>query len=502
MTNSSVTETTEAASLLDRRRSEESTNSSVAARGTIQLLVARGVYMVSAFVVTIIAARQLGPADYGMYAIVMSVLVWIEIVASAGIPGAISRLLPRFAQQAAAFEQAAVGCLFTVSLVVFCLSWSLAPTLAQVFNVPGGSLLFRIAFLDIPFNSLYLAYQGILNGYRQFRAVSAALILYGITKLGGIIIVFFVLEPTITGLLVVNVAATVATVVYCTLVKSLSRTTVDYRLITQILRVSVPYTMILGCRQVLSNLDLWSLQNLGTDPHVMGVYVASTNIPRMLLVIPNTISDVLFASLAWALVQNNEELAQKYIRASMRFVLVVLCPCCVLLFQGADSVMTLLYSDSYAAGDDYLRIQIIAVIPQAVLGIIMVILAASEKYVITIVTLLFSIVVALLLNIILIPRLGGIGAAIAVLLTNSIGASVAAVCLYRRFGPMISGLTLARVIAATAVMVVVGQQLPAVGAGLLLKSIAFVAGYILLLALTNELKPEDLRGFALWSKDT
>jgi len=46
-----------------------------AGRGTVQLLVARGVSLASGFFISSLLAQGLGPIDLGVYGVVMSVLV-------------------------------------------------------------------------------------------------------------------------------------------------------------------------------------------------------------------------------------------------------------------------------------------------------------------------------------------------------------------------------------------------------------------------------------------
>ena len=64
----------------------EERTAGVAARGTMQLLVGRGLFMVSGYLITVILARGLGPAAYGVYGVVMSLLLWIEVVGDLGNP--------------------------------------------------------------------------------------------------------------------------------------------------------------------------------------------------------------------------------------------------------------------------------------------------------------------------------------------------------------------------------------------------------------------------------
>jgi stage V sporulation protein B len=258
---------------------------------------------------------------------------------------------------------------------------------------------------------------------------------------------------------------------------------------------------MLGSWQVLLNLDLWSLKTLGAGPgEVIGLYIASFNIPRMLLIIPHVAGDVLFTSLAWALSRQDEALAQRYLQAATRFTFVVLVPCCVLLAMHAEAVMALVYSKVYGAGGVYLRLQLIAIVLLAFLNIFTNVLAAGGKYTQSVGLLSALIPGAVLFNVVLIPQFGALGAATSLVLTSSIGAAAGAILVHRQFGVLIRPSTVVRVIVAMALVALVGTQLPFVGAGLLLKFFALLGGYVLLLSVFREIKREDLRAFALWQK--
>ena len=475
---------------------------SVAGRGTIQLLLARGYFMACAYLITVILARGLGPADYGVYGFIMSVLVWIELVASAGVPGAIARLIPQYEDRAAALELLGLGFLFMVSLIGFCLFWLLAPALARFFHLPMGTTLFRLAMVDLFFNGLYVAYQGILSGHRRFDTLSAGFIVYSTAKLGGISVLWLFLGLSIPGVLVFNALATLGALVYFGCTVPLRRSRPDYELLRPILRVAIPIGTMLITWLVLLNLDLWALKSLWAGPgDIIGIYIASFNIPRMLLVVPNVLGDVLFVSLAWALARQDEELAQRYIHAATRFTFVVLVPCCLLLAQHAEAVMTLMYSNAYAAGRTYLCLQLIAVVFLAFLNLCMNALSAGAKYTQTIVILSALIPFALLLNLLLIPSFGATGAAISLQLMGALGAGMTAVLVYRRFGVLIRLSTVVRVMVATALMALMSAQFPIGGAGLLLKFVVLLGVYVLLLRCLKEITWDDLQVFALWQRD-
>jgi O-antigen/teichoic acid export membrane protein len=472
-----------------------------AARGTIQQLIARGCFMVSGFVVTVILTRGLGPAEYGVYGLIMSVLLWLEMGATAGVPGALSRLLPQYEKtQGAEFENTAFALLAAVSVGILAIGWVAAPFLAGLFKLPAGAAtLFRIAFLDIPLYAQYIGYQGMLNGYRRYGTTGLCIIAYSLTKLAGILILWHVFGLTAAGALIVNVAATVGGFVYLTCVVPLQRVWPDPKLLKPILQAALPLGLILANRQVLLNLDLWSLKALGGAAAVVGLYIAAGQLPKMLLMVPNTIGNVLFSSLARALANRDRPLVRNYIQATTRFVLMALAPCCVILAQHAEPVMSLVFSRSFVAGAPFLRWQLLAALIQALFAIVLEVLGAAGHYALSIIVLLALVPFALVLNNVMIPEFGAIGAAGALVLTNLIGLVIVATFVHRRYGALIRPISAARIALATGVVYLLGRWIESDHPALMLLEFAALSViYVLVLALLRELEWRDLRGFAVW----
>ena len=63
------------------------------ASGTIKLMAAHACLTLSGYVTVVVLARGLGPEAYGVYAIVISVLLGVELVGRLGIPQAMSKLI-------------------------------------------------------------------------------------------------------------------------------------------------------------------------------------------------------------------------------------------------------------------------------------------------------------------------------------------------------------------------------------------------------------------------
>jgi O-antigen/teichoic acid export membrane protein len=474
---------------------------SVAARGTVQLLLARACFVATGYVVAVILARGLGPAAYGIYGVVMSLLLWVEMFSGAGIPGATAQLLPHHHGQEATVERTARGLLLCVAFLLFALCWALAPAVATLFDITDGATLIRVAILDLPFNGLYVAYQGFLNGQRRFALLSVTFVVYALTKLAGTLLLL-AYGLSVVGALLVNVLATIGALVFLAIRSPPRGWMPAPALARTMVRIGAAMGLYLLVLQVLLTLDLWFLKALWTGPaEVIGYYVAALNVARLPTIVPSVLSGVLFASLAWALANSDEALAQRYVRAAVRFALVVLVPCCVLIVMYADWVMGLLYSDEYRAGGAYLRLQICAFACMAFLDLFLHALMAASRQVLSAGILIGLVPASVIMNALLIPRFGAVGAACSLLATIVLGTLVAIFVAARRFRTAGTPLTVARVGAAAALMIFIGTALPLPEQWLALKILIMLISYLAFLVITKEIRTSELTGFAVLKAD-
>jgi hypothetical protein len=165
---------------------------------------------------------------------------------------------------------------------------------------PDGTLLLRIAFLDLPLMALFWSYDGALNGRRKFSVRAAVHTTYGIIKLVAILVLIAV-GVTAEGAVAAYVIST-GIVAAALLVR--------YRppglrplgaIVRQVIVMAGPIGLYLVAGQVLLSLNLWSLKTLWTgSSDVLGYFVASLNLARVLMIISGAQAGVVFASVAWA----------------------------------------------------------------------------------------------------------------------------------------------------------------------------------------------------------
>ncbi len=480
-----------------------SSPSRVAVRGTLQLMMAQACLMICGYIVVITLARGLGPKEYGIYGIIISVLVGVELISSLGIPQALGKLIAEDGERSSQFERTGLALSLIVFLSIFALFWLFAPAMADLFQIKDGTALFRLAAIDIPFYGLYFVCIRILGGRRQFGIAGLGESLYGLTKASGIMILFF-LGLSVQGALIINIIASIGALLYMATRVSLRDIYPVLGLIKPILRLALPLGLFTSGLQVLFNLDLWCLKVLGQDlaEETIGIYIAAVNVAKLPLVVSFVMTAVLIPSLTRAEALNDKALAQRYIQGAVRSLWVVLLPVCFLFALTAEDLMALLYSNQYKEGALFLRILIFG-------------FGLSFTFLITFGAMLIGkglpffparitlslIPFALLLNIVLISLYGAMGAAVSVILTGTGGATVLGILVHRHTGLLITRSALIKVVIAAVLMILIAPQFSLRGPMLLLEYGVLFGVYAGALAFLGELKWKDLQPVMLWRRD-
>jgi stage V sporulation protein B len=472
----------------------------IAARGTLQSMAAEACMMACGYLTVILLARGLGPHAYGIYGIIMSVLVGVELIGRLGIPQALAKLIPEQDGHATNLEQTGIALSLGVSIGIFAAFWLSAPAIAALLQIPDGVALLRLAAIDIPFYGMYFVYDEILGGRRQFGAAALGSIIYGVGKAVGITLLYW-WELSIAGALIVNILASIAGFLFLARYISLRSLFPNRAYVAMILRLAMPMALFSVGMQVLLSLDLWSLRVLGQTlaDETLGWYVAAVNVAKLPTVASYVMMGVLIPVMSRALSQGDRALAQRYVQGAVRFLWVVLLPVCVVCALTADSLMALLYSSRYIEGARYLRILVFGFgLSYTFLITFGAMLIASGLPLLAAGIVLMLIPLEMLFQSLAIPTYGGVGAAAAAALAMTLGAVTAGFLVYRKMGALVVPPVLARAAFATACIAGIGTQVELTGAILIVGGIGLLGLYLIILALLGELTWEDLQPFMLW----
>ncbi|MEX2150316.1 MAG: polysaccharide biosynthesis C-terminal domain-containing protein [Steroidobacteraceae bacterium] len=438
-----------------------------AAAGIVWQMIGFACVTVCGYIVAVLLARNFGPAVFGVYGVVYSVLMATELMLRSGVPQALTKLIGGSpGEGSVGLQNTGITLTLIVNLAGFAIFWMAAPLVAEVLNVPFGTRLFRIAILDIPFYALFVTLSHILNGRRQFVYTGLALCVYGIVKVVGVIFMLMTDTLSIAGALYVNLASSVVGMLLLLIPANMRAYRPSLKARASVVALAIPITIGEVGLQVLFGIDLWLLNALGTSiaADIKGDYVAAISLARLPNVVAYVLTAVLVPSIALALSAGERETGGRLVIGTMRFLAVLVLPVCMLIAANAAEAMQLLFSDDYLPGARYLMLLVFAqglgyTLVSALLAILIGAgasrLAAQRIYI--------ALTVAVALNLILVPQFGAMGSALAALLSFVTAGLLLARLVRQKLGVLLEWRATLLAFLVSSVVGLAGWLIPATG---------------------------------------
>jgi len=311
--------------------------------------LAVGVQLVFGFGLAILLGRTLGPASYGDYGAVLSVLVWIEFAALFGLPGAASILASRHPESAGTIERLALRALLGIGLVVGGGLAIAAPWVAELLRFgPDGTTWLRIAALDVPFYVLYFGHRGALQGRKRFGATAKGAMIYVVAKFA------LVLGPVLAGAglegaLFGNAGASIVALLF--LRWRLDRSMAEGAFASgTLVRFAAGLGVYGALFALLTGIDVWVVKRTAADAADVGRYVAAVTLARTVFLVASALSGTVIPFIAECLGRGETERATGYVREATRFIFVVVGGAVAVGAPVAGSILELLLGEEYAAG--------------------------------------------------------------------------------------------------------------------------------------------------------
>lgn len=151
-------------------------------RGGAVIAVAMGVMNVTTYGFTILAARLLGPAEYGAVAAVMGVLLVVNVL-SLGLQATGARRVSAEPERAREIEHDMMRTSGATAVALGLLLLAASPVVTATLNLDSWGVAPLIAVAAVPL-SVMGAQAGILQGERRWAALAAIYLAVGIGRLG------------------------------------------------------------------------------------------------------------------------------------------------------------------------------------------------------------------------------------------------------------------------------------------------------------------------------
>jgi O-antigen/teichoic acid export membrane protein len=386
--------------------------------------------MASALIVSVILARALGPQQFGLYSLVMTVTTFAYVVARFGIGETVYRYVAELDGSGKRTLAAMVRRrglrlgLLTSGAASLALVVAAGPLAAffqhhelRVYLVVGAASLVPLMAGTV--------FENVLRGLQKYQSLLWMNVLISPLWVGGCTLVVLS-GGGVVGVLLVGLVAEIATLAIlgcCShreLRMSASRSAMPSWLSRRLLRYNLAVAALL-----LINMVVWQRSELiflgrFADAHQVAYYALPFSLTeRLTLVAPGALVGVVLPGLAQAYGAADGERFTSLFSESIHWLAVVTFPIALLGASLAGAVVGLLYGAEYAPAVPVLQVLLLAMVfgvlgqaaSSALLGL------ESQGWLLK--TGACAVVVSITLDFLLIPRWGALGAAVANALTQA-----------------------------------------------------------------------------------
>lgn len=461
------------------------------AKGTLYLMGANIIFLITGYIIHFGAGRWFGPADYGRFGVILVMLSIVEILVSSGIPQAVSKFIAENEKYAYHIKNAALTIQIIFSLALFSFYLLFAPTIAEILNDVELTRYIQLSAFDIPIFAVFLIYSnGVLGGLREFGIQSKVLMIYSGVKVASILLFLLIgygLFGAIVGYILASAIGLIIAQFYCKLNK--------YRVYfpsKRIIRFAVPIIIFSVALMILMSLDLIFVQAIIGDNEETGFYTTATVIARLPYFIFLALSVTLLPSVSKSMGKGDMKQTRQYIRNSLRYMLMLVVPATFLISATSTNLISLVYSHVYEPGGPSLGILIFGLTFLSVFVILTTIITAGNEPNISMTFALLLIPIYFILNLRLIPLYNLEGAALATTITGFIGFVIAAIYVRKRFGALMEPGSFANILGASLIIYLIISNVPSDGPMLVLVYPAVILIYFAILAAIKEITRDDI----------
>ncbi|WKZ24435.1 MAG: flippase [Patescibacteria group bacterium] len=363
-----------------------------------------------------IYARELGPADLGQYYFAISITSIFSIFLDIGIGNVITREVAKYQEKARSYVANVLGLKFILGFMT--LSVLFVWTQAWEYNELTKHLIY-ISAASMILDGFTATFYAALRGFHNLFHESIASVVFQLIVLFSSLMIF-ARGLSIEWLMASLVLASLFNLIYSAIigyrVKGLSlKPTLNKVILKPLLIIAAPFAVFLLFQRSYTYFDSVLLFKLAGD-YALGIYQIPFKIILALQFLPMAFVASLYPALSSYWHNNKEQLSVTFTRA-INYSLILSIPVAVGVIIMAEPIVAL-FQSGFAEAANPLRLSMLA-IPFIFLGYpVGSLLNACDKQKRNTINMGITALASIILNLILIPKFGVLGACLTVVLTS------------------------------------------------------------------------------------
>ncbi|EKE21762.1 MAG: hypothetical protein ACD_7C00140G0013 [uncultured bacterium] len=482
------------------------------AKSALWVTVSEIIFNLSGFIIHSILGRVLGPADYGRYGIIITLTTMIIVLIGNGIPTAMAkyiseifetnpRLILKIKRQAIFIQTI----LITAITAIFYLS---APLISLALGDPTLTPLFKFSSLIIPAFAAASFYFSYYTGLHQFNTQATLKTVRSFLR-----IIFVVGLAIVFGLYGSISGYIIAPFVVFVIAFLIDKFIIDKKIkekISQLpedknLPVDFPWKKLVNygwqivvfflAYELLISIDLYMVKGILHDDALTGIYNASLTVGRIPYYVFYAMTIFLLPMVSRKSAGNNLTNAKEIIDNALWIMLIFLTPMVILLSVYAPQTLALLYGEKYLAGALPMSVLVVGVGFLTIFYVLSFAANGGGKTLVAMWISFLGLALNIILNYILIIKMGILGSAIATAITSFFVMLAMLYYIRKHFGASFNLKEILKVLMAGIILYALALFTPAGHFSFLPIGFVLLSIYFGILYLLKEITPEDLSLF-------
>lgn len=377
------------------------------------------------FIITVLMGRYLGAGDLGLYRMTTTLYGIAMLVAAIGIPAAMIKYVAEFKDDRTKFNRIVSSGVITslfLGIGFVALFYFTSGIFAGIFDMPGLPGLLKMLSPVFPFALVGGALLGMLNGLREMKKYAAATIIQSVLMVI-ITVVLIYYGFGVTGAVIGVVLSSVGSCAFLiwTCRGYFDITLEGYRQTTRkLLGFGAQIFGANAINMINYQADIVLIAYFLTATDV-GYYAVAVGLSKFFWIIPQAIQTITYPATSEYWANNNHSALQTMIDKSMKYTACVLLPIGLGVGFFAGDIITLIFGKDFGYAILPLQILIVGTVGY---GIAAKAIGGSTSAIgrpdINLKVIFVSAFVNIILNLLLIPRFGIIGAAVATTVSLSV----------------------------------------------------------------------------------
>jgi O-antigen/teichoic acid export membrane protein len=385
--------------------------------------LARFISLALSFLTTILIARLFGPEQFGILNYVISIIGLFSILSNFGISATLYKELTLKKEKREEIFGSALTLNYITATTTFIIVLISLFFIRESFYVKSLIVLLSLTFLTQPMN--LLSFDFLKDREGKYVAITQIITLI-VSSFLKILITY--LYSSVTFFILILVAENlISGAIYIYQIKKIKFRNLSFKIqneqIKYIFYSSLPLILYSAFSEIYSRIDQIMLRSY-VDITTVGIYSASVKVTEMWYLVPNILLGALFPALANVKNDRNEYNKRYNILLIALVISSILISCFIFLFK--EGIINLIYGNEFSSAANILGVYIFSIVGFFVSSLIYQDLFLNKnKWAITIIPFLTALI-NILLNLILIPAKGAVGAALA----TTVSYNLVPLCIY------------------------------------------------------------------------